>query len=639
MSDPTTEEESLISQDDIDKLLDSSSIEEAEEKLSSEAVEENGDVDELGELSQDDIDSLMNSNTLDEEDAAGSDDAGDELGELSQDDIDSLMNSNTSDDESDDDALEDDDDDMELISQDDIDQLMNSGSSSDDSDTESLTTEDDSADDIGELSQDDIDAMMNASAGEDDPDEDEAFEFSQDDVNSLMKKAAENADVEKETEPSVDESEQQTSSGEEEGEEQPEEAVETTPEIQEEPAGETTQDVQEDEVKEDGEAPALNVDIDEDDYVIEESEAVDVQECLVTQETIDDLIQNFGNEPEEPVVPEETPEEEPVILDEAAESTEETKTEEEGSPNDSDDFLEPNSDVTVLDFDEDDEDVTQEDIDALLLNSDDDEDEEDDILISQDDIDTLLMAADDDDEDVLGDIMEDDDDAGMDTDIDDEDILDDEDYDDDDEDEEDYDDDQVVLEGDDEASIDKPGKKIKEKAGARWYKSKLVIACASALIVLGITVPLTYFIFFSGEPGEEELPGRQTPSRLMVDAQREIEIETVDIQIKKPIDNKKPGNMVLKDFIILASEVSKEMAYITTDISIDYSDQRAYHEIQNNMSFYRDLIYDSIHKSLLSEKGGDMTEADIIWIVETTLKKVLPGHYINRVSFKSFKAS
>ena len=97
--------------------------------------------------------------------------------------------------------------------------------------------------------------------------------------------------------------------------------------------------------------------------------------------------------------------------------------------------------------------------------------------------------------------------------------------------------------------------------------------------------------------------------------------------------------MILKDFVILASDLSKGMAYITADISIDYSDQKAYHEIVNNLSFYRDLIYDSINKSFASEKGNEITEADILWVVETTLKKVLPGHYINRVSFKSFKAS
>ena len=197
----------------------------------------------------------------------------------------------------------------------------------------------------------------------------------------------------------------------------------------------------------------------------------------------------------------------------------------------------------------------------------------------------------------------------------------------------------MVLEGDDEEQPVKPikSKKKKKKATSKWYKSKLIIACASALVVLGITVPLTYFIFFSGESSKE---AHQDPiAKLSIETQREIEIETVDINVKKPIINKKPGNMILKDFVILASDLSKDMAYITADISIDYSDQRAYYEILNNLSFYRDLIYDAINKSLASEKGEEITEADLLWVVETTLKKVLPGHYIDRVIFKSFKAT
>jgi len=124
-----------------------------------------------------------------------------------------------------------------------------------------------------------------------------------------------------------------------------------------------------------------------------------------------------------------------------------------------------------------------------------------------------------------------------------------------------------------------------------------------------------------------------------VEELREIEIETVDIHVKGEGDINRAGNMVLKNFVILASDLSKEMAYITTDVSIDYSDQKAYHEIQNNLSFYRDLIYDSIKKSLASGKRDQITEADILWKVETTLKKIFPGTYIDRVSFQSFIAS
>jgi len=120
-----------------------------------------------------------------------------------------------------------------------------------------------------------------------------------------------------------------------------------------------------------------------------------------------------------------------------------------------------------------------------------------------------------------------------------------------------------------------------------------------------------------------------------VEGLREIEIVTS----KSEGDINRAGNMVIKNFVILVSDLSKDMVYITTDVSIDYSDQRAYHEIQNNLSFYRDLIYGSINESLASGKHDQITEADILWKIEKTLKKVLPGTYIDRVSFKSFRAS
>ena len=124
-----------------------------------------------------------------------------------------------------------------------------------------------------------------------------------------------------------------------------------------------------------------------------------------------------------------------------------------------------------------------------------------------------------------------------------------------------------------------------------------------------------------------------------VEGLREIEIETVESSAMIEGDISRAGNMVIKNFVILVSDLSKDMTYITTDVSIDYSDQRAYHEIQNNLSFYRDLIYGSINESLASGENDQITEADILWKLEKTLKKALSGIYIDRVSFKSFRAS
>jgi len=462
-----------------------------------------------------------------------------------------------------------------LISQSDIDKLSDSSSMEAAKGKLSLE-ESDRGEELGELSQDDIDTLMNSNtidSGEEaeaDGDEDDMELISQDDIDKLMHS---NILDSKEDETSLD------------GIKSVEEGKTSKENIDE-----LTESATKDNCKEGG-------------SFIEESEAVDIQEYLVTQETIDDLINTFGNESSltEPVILDEksasySKEEIEPETEEVAESSDEEKDISGGTT--PEDFLKPDSNTKVFDLEEDYEDITLEKIDAFLLNYDDDED--DDLLISQDDIDTLLMVADQEDEDVLGDLMDYDFDDGIDVE---EDIF----------------------------AVDYSEEEVETESKSRGYKSKLVIACTSALIAMGIIVPTAYFLFFSGDSGQT----RHTVEQYAVEELREIEIETVDIPVKVEGDIHRAGNMVLKNFVILASDLSKEIAYITTDVSIDYSDQKAYHEIQNNLSFYRDLIYDSIKKSLASGKRDQVTEADILWKVETTLKKVFPGTYIDRVSFQS----
>jgi len=244
-----------------------------------------------------------------------------------------------------------------------------------------------------------------------------------------------------------------------------------------------------------------------------------------------------------------------------------------------------------------------------------------------------------DDEDVLGDLMGDSADFGLDDELGgSDDILGD-----------DHgvlgpsaDDDQVVLEGDDDLPLPGLERLHSEAKTASWLKSRLVMAGIAVLILLGITVPAAYFLFSPKEAPEElypmvSQPVVTQPVQPLPPAQPDM--ETIDIEVSEPVVFSTSGNLVLEDFVILASDLSKELTYITADISIDYSDQRAYDEIMEHQSFYRDLIYDAINKTLVAENKDDVTESDILWTVETALKKVIPGEYIHKVSFKSFKAS
>ena len=664
MADPTLEEESLISQDDIDKLLDASSIEEAEEQIDA-ADAGDSSLDDLGELSQDDIDNLLTGSPLDgddSEEAIADDDDIDVGGELSQDDIDSLMSGS-------------DEDEGGELSQDDIDNLMGGDAPEED--------------DGGELSQDDIDSLMGGGSDTDDDDDDDEMELiSQDDIDRLMN-PAEDASL-PETKDDLDDDElismddiQGLMGGDEDQNEEPdlgisdielsEDMDNSAPEenlisedladrIDDSPDDVEAPPVSDEQSGEDsGTADPLTADPLDD--VIDTSDALEVNDCLITQETMDELIRNASSPESDEDFGEMDDGPEPFAGDPVALDMDDVSGPVDFDPvgldgldgldRDIDLGLEDSltdglADDLVDDLDQmlDDEDtdldlegevdgdVTQEDIDALLQESDDDDflDDDDDILISQDDIDTLLMAADQEDEDVLGDLLGEDTDGGMDDDFDADDIMDSMEID-------EPETDQVVLEGVDESEDDgEPAGPSKFQKVKGLFKSKLVLASAAAILVLGISVPAAYFLFFSQKPAP--LPARESVPVVAQDEGRDIEVASVTIEEETQLPAvKQSGTIVLTDFVILASDLSLEMTYVYADISIDYSDQRAYHEISNNLSFYRDLIYESIQTNLVSEKRNEVTEADLIWGVETSLKKVLPPHYIESISFKTFRTS
>ena len=573
MADPNQDQDELVSQDDIDRLLASSSIEEAEENL--ETVDISSEIDDMGELSQDDIDSLMGGQT----DALETEDA-EEDSELSRDDIDSLLNSGPE--NAPDGVQEDMEDDFGELSQNDIDSLMGGkpdnppedapeADDRQDADVENDTLADDE-EEIELIDQSDIDRLMNQSLDQ---------EVSLESAAPLGGPEAQNA---------------------------------------QEPAA-------------------------RDDFVISPDQAADPADCLVTQDTLDTLMQN---------VPETAPASDFAALDdeETPLAADVPETDETGL--DAVLLDEPAPEVSQND-------VSQEDIDALLQDPEEEAEEEEeaeqeenkdvvdledegDLLISQDDIDTLLMADDQEDEDILEDVL------GNDF----EDMLDDEYSQDNDADQDGPDNDQVVLEASDVSETmviaDKPS-----GTGRKWYRSKLLLAAASVLLVLAITVPAAYFLFFPRMP---ELPSVNQPiqpvPRAAQEMAAEMETDTVlnenlaagnmaaeSIQVEVPPVQPvaRSGNMVLKNFIVLTSDQAEDMAYVTMDISIDYSDQRAYDEINSNLAFFRDLIYASIQQNLVWEKRNEVTQNELIRGVETGLQKVLPPGYIESISFLSFKTS
>ena len=609
-----SEDDGLISQEDIDKLLGDSSMDETPEVPSDDLA----DVD--GELSQDDIDALLGNSDDDGEDA-GDDGSADLAAEI----------------------LDGDEDDLDLISQDDIDALL-AEAGDDEPALEESAPEETSLE-----PEPTAEAPVVDSVNEDDADDDDEMISMEDIQGMLSKKDSDQAPAADSPEPETP-AEAVESEAEAEPEPEPaEELAEAAEEIPEAPADDEF-DTDFLDAEEAEESPAVPV---ADDFLITGDEAVAAEDCLVDQETLDTLMADYSSRMDDPPAEEDGAadiSEDEFDLDDDAlgdVSTDELDVisldEADFTDAEDEDALDPGS----VELPEEKE-VTQEDIDALLMETDDGDEpleDEGDILISQEDIDTLLMAADQEDEDVLGDLMGDIEDTGPEEDDLDDDFLFDEgeeteaeaepeaetplDLDEDGEETEDVADPIILDESEEGEAEETPA-----PAARRRFTSRLILAAVTVLLVVGISVPVAYFMFFSG--GDEAAPTPEAPIANTAPTPA-VQPQTIAVTVDPEPVVSEAGTLILPDFVILTAEQSREMTFVTTDVTIDYSSQRAYHEISNNMSYYRGLVYEAIQDKLTGDKGNEVTEADLLWEIELALKRSLPAQDIDKISFQSFK--
>ncbi len=598
MSDNTINEDEVISQDDIDKLLNASISDGDKAGADNNADNTVAADNDLAELSQDDIDSLLNGASLgpDSSDNKVKDEKSDELELVSQNDIDQLMDAvdlsdndiNSSSGSIVDPGISkptfdteidnsDDYDDFDFISQDDVKQLMDTGALSDDDSNPSPDTE-------LLASSSDRESSEIPEIGSNISEESDELELvSQDDIDKLM-----NGDFQKNT---IDN------------------------EIS----------YEEDYGKESDLSSDVQVDDKIEEQALDESEALDIGECLITQETIDQLIKQDIKEP--------------AILPESA-GEPNSYPKEEMEPDQTQE-AEPNKDEESQGEQELDEpaDVTQDDIDNILDNSEkgtDDVSEEISNLISQDDINKLLEGTDEDDEDILGNLDEESSGENMYTgdgsNVDSKKDISKE--------------DQVILEAVDEDGTDglvpdsaeqidverKQEKERHNKLKKQWYGSRLVVAVFGT-ILLFLFLGGGYFFFFHGLKTSINTQPRTVQGKLNTG----IVTHTGNINFNKPVFPHGPGNIAIKDFIVLSPDGNKSLSYITADISIYYSKGSALNEIKKHLPFYRGIIYDTIKKFLTVARKKDINEKKLSDIIRNALNQVMPKNYIDQVIFTDFR--
>ncbi|MFO7885310.1 MAG: hypothetical protein R6U68_10840 [Desulfobacteraceae bacterium] len=591
MSDTTTDDD-LVSQDDIDKLLESGQ---------DEGPDGADKEEEFGELSQDDIDGLLNGSAMG---STSSDDDSDDMGDddfelVSQDDIESLLkNASSSDmetssdgaDLSESESMEDAEEAEELVSQDDIDSLLEDSSSSD------LEDSSDGAD---------------FSESENMEDAEEAEELiSQDDIDSLLEDSS-SSDLE-------DSSEGRDLSDSENGNKEPESGSED---------------------------------------VIDESQGIDIQDCLITQEVLDQLIKE-DKEAENQADDEIEPPQEPKALSEQdqqpdlkEEPDSQVDSQEQPDPQPASEE-DPDDAADLVSLEKQGEDVSQKDIDSLLDDPDDElvDDEEDGTsLISQKDIDSLLGSSEEEDEDFLGDLdsdvsLENEDQENEDQEDDDQE---DDDQEDDDYEEEDDEDDnelypgdeaeesnQVVLETQEDSQLkeDRNAREEEKKFAEKRVSLKKVLIFASICVVLLVS-GMSYYIVntLKDRIGPENQAVVEEPVQVNVP-----EVETVEINLQKTAGLPDPGTVDLKGFFVFSSSEDDGFVYVSADLSIDYSRGEALVEINKHMALYRDIIYDAINHAI-SRDSNAVSEKELLSAVKNALNSALPENYIEKVSFTRFK--
>lgn len=644
MPEDTITEDEVISQDDIDKLLNASVHDEDNDGKKEDAGSASDAEDELAELSQDDIDNLLSGGPLGSDSSDNEPDGNDELNSdpgtvsetedtdglelISQNDIDNLMNgieadeepvvqenlpdTDSDDTESDDeesDDEDDDDEDLELFSQEDINKLIsNPVVSGEKSETitgdESMSSDNQTDSGIG------IDPDIKTDTDIDTISKSQAYTESQTDTENQadLESEAEDTDVlELVSQDDIDKLMNQ----------QPEDDKGMEPEIIEN----------------------KNEDILDSENIISESDAVDIEACMITQETIDQLIMKDDMEEDVDAVSDDVSDSEikpdPEQIFEKDEDIEDEKGFKTSEDSDSTDI--PGVTSNEKDDLTESSDVEKNDLDSILKDSPevvDGELEDGSNLISQDDIDALLQGTEEEDEDILGDIDANlnnqhiDDDPGT---------------------KSDDRENQVVIEEVEEnenrksastPSIDEvqPGEKEKKtKPEKKWFRSKLMLAGFGTILLL-LSVGAGYYFFFYGPALKAKLHNMKAD----LQANSVLKGKTKNMNANRSdfpqvIVPRGPGAIALKDFIVFSQGKNKKLTYISVDLSVHYSKAKALNEIKKHLPFYRGVIYDAIEKEILSDTKKEISEKTLSKVIKQALNQVMIKKYIDQVFLTSFK--
>ncbi|MBF0234180.1 MAG: hypothetical protein HQK65_14250, partial [Desulfamplus sp.] len=410
----------------------------------------------------------------------------------------------------------------------------------------------------------------------------------------------------------------------------------------------------------DDEIELAQIEIDSSETVIDPSEAWSVQDCLITQDTIDDLLSASDqdidiNTQDADILEDELFKVEDELFKEQPEAEAPDPFQVDLSADDpdpefsldgDDDIINNDLDNLLSDSPEDMDDllndISQDDIDGFLSESDDkfkesssagsSDDESTRNIISQDDIDALLAGTDEEDEDILAD-MEMDEDlksvsapvGNVESPLPEDDEA------------------QVILEDSDASATTLADGTVRQledliddeekKPGKRRFLIKFIAFMLLFLILMAGCVAGAYFFFFK-EKVDQLVPFTQPVVKTQEGENVETAVQDMNIQESQELT---PGTIVMEAFMVLTPDRTDGITYVSVDISIDYSYSKVFDAINARLPYYRGVIYDAIENALKSDKGNKLTESELLEIVKDAFNRALLEIKVDKITFTNFK--
>lgn len=195
--------------------------------------------------------------------------------------------------------------------------------------------------------------------------------------------------------------------------------------------------------------------------------------------------------------------------------------------------------------------------------------------------------------------------------------------------------DRVILE-DVPDEPDEPDEPAAQKS--RWGGKKLLlVASPVAFIICGVLG----FVLFSylGKSAEE---GRQTVQSYPI-ARQESGEKTEPVKIRKEVVNIDAPVPVtashfieLKKFLVPAPMQRKDLTYVTADVSIELTTSSAIRLIKDHSAFYRNIIYDVLKQALTVRDKSKINEISLKIAILKALNSALPERSIKDVIVSTF---